>query len=57
MPNNSIIKYVPGVGSCVIGYKVLDANVNFSYTTTKGVCPVVDGQTKKAKQYYRIIKC
>ena len=57
MPNNFIVKYVPGRGLCVIGYKASDANIIFSYAPTKGVCPVANGQTKTAKQFIRTAQC
>jgi hypothetical protein len=57
MPDNRITRYIPGYGFVVIGLKVLDANENFKYSSTKGLCPIQTSQSKNAKETLPISPC
>ena len=57
MSDGRITKYVPGRGLVVVGFKAPDANVNFIYSPTKGLCPVKFGQSKHAKLMVKTPDC
>jgi len=57
MPDGRITKYIPGRGLIVVGFKAPDANVNFIYSPTKGLCPVKFGQSKHAKELVLLAQC
>jgi len=57
MPDGRITKYVPGVGLTVVGFKAPEANTNFIYSPTKGLCPVKFGQSKSPKVMVKTPDC
>jgi len=57
MPNGNIIKYTPGSGLCVVGFKALTANTIFIYSPGTGLCPVQNAQTKQAKLLLPVKVC